>query len=713
MIEKKSKTTDLSFFDSINIAILLINLETGNIRYANPSACNFYGYSSSDFVRLNIGHLNSQSLLSTLDNLKKAYLGEKDYFKTTHKSATGEDLFVGIYSGPFDCDDEKLVLALIHDNRADREAEDRLRSLSRAVEQSPSSIVITDTKGKIEYVNPVFTEVTGYTYDEAIGNDPAILKTGDGNRQEIREMWQTILSGEVWHGEFRNQKKNGEIYWESASISPVFNEQGQLTNFVAVKEDVTKTKQDKIRIEEAYKFNRAILETSPIGMIIYRSDGQCISANSAAGRILGGNPDDLVQQNFNNLGSWKDYGILDIAKQSIEKNEPISSEFFYKSSFGKEVWMDLTCSPFRFDADHDLYLLFMFEDFSDRKKTELELKKATEDLAASVKRLESKDQSSTHMREFGAILQVCNESEEAYEVIRNFGPRLFPQTNGCVFLMNESENLVNAVATWGDGLCSELDFAIADCWSLRRGQIHVVESGSDQLLCKHVPADFSGSYIGLPMIASGDLTGLLHIEWSGHHDIDDDTQDLVQKISDMISLSLSNTRLRETLRNQSIRDPLTGVYNRRYLEETMIRELPRAKRKNSPIGVMMLDIDHFKAFNDTHGHEAGDHVLRNLGDLLLNKTRKEDIVCRYGGEEFSVIMPEADLQTTYERAELIRAATNELNLIYRQVPLGKVTVSIGVAIFPDHGVTGAEVIQTADKALYRAKAEGRNRVIKA
>ncbi len=713
MIEKKTKIIDLSFLDGINISILLINPETGNVRYANPSACDFYGYPYAEFIKLNIGHINPQPLHLTLKNLRMAYAGEKDYYKTIHRSASGSDLFVGIYSGPFNCDNEKLVLALIHDNRADREAEDRLRSLSRAVEQSPSSIVITDTKGKIEYVNPVFTEVTGYSYEDAIGNDPAILKTGDGNRNEIKEMWQTILSGEVWHGEFCNRKKNGDIYWESASISPVFNEQGQLTNFVAVKEDVTKIRQDKIRIEEAYKFNQAILETSPIGMIIYRADGQCISANSAAGRILGGNPDDLVRQNFNDLKTWKEYGILDIAKNSIEKNEPIYSEFFYRSSFGKDVWMDLTCSPFRFDADHDFYLLFMFEDFSDRKKTELDLRKATEELAASVKRLEIKDKSSTSMREFGEILQVCNESEEAYEVIKNFGSRLFPETSGGVFLMNEGENLVQAAARWGDCLYSEMDFPVADCWSLRRGQIHVVESGSDQLLCKHVPADFSGSYIGLPMIASGDLTGLLHIEWPGHHEIDHDTRDLVQNISDMISLSLSNTRLRETLRNQSIRDPLTGVFNRRYLEETLIRELPRAKRKNAPIGVMMLDIDHFKLFNDTHGHEAGDHVLRNLGDLLINKTRKEDIVCRYGGEEFSVIMPEADLQTTYERAELIRVAANELNLVYRQIPLGKVTVSIGVAMFPEHGATGADVIQTADKALYRAKAEGRNRVIKA
>lgn len=128
---------------------------------------------------------------------------------------------------------------------------------------------------------------------------------------------------------------------------------------------------------------------------------------------------------------------------------------------------------------------------------------------------------------------------------------------------------------------------------------------------------------------------------------------------------------------------------------------------------MMMDIDHFKSFNDTYGHEAGDFVLKNVGELLMAKTRKEDIVCRYGGEEFSVIMPEADLQIACERAEKIRTAISDLDLSYGQTRLGKVTISIGVANFPEHGETGSEVIQSADRAMYKAKEQGRNRVIQA
>ncbi len=131
---------------------------------------------------------------------------------------------------------------MIHDTTLRQHAEERLRILSQAIEQSPVSIVITDTKGNIEYVNPYFTTLTGYTFDEAMGQDPRILKTGDGNREEIRQMWNTIQSGQVWHGEFRNRKKNGDIYWESSSISPVCNEDGLITSFVAVKEDITEKK---------------------------------------------------------------------------------------------------------------------------------------------------------------------------------------------------------------------------------------------------------------------------------------------------------------------------------------------------------------------------------------------------------------------------------------------------------------------------------------
>ena len=180
--------------------------------------------------------------------------------------------------------------------------------------------------------------------------------------------------------------------------------------------------------------------------------------------------------------------------------------------------------------------------------------------------------------------------------------------------------------------------------------------------------------------------------------------------AEQVGLSVANIRLRDALRNQSIRDPLTGLYNRRYLEETMERETRRAVRSSQGLGVLMLDLDHFKKFNDTYGHEAGDLVLRETAGFLLKSVRAEDIVCRFGGEEFVVILPLAELKITQARAERIRSRLRELSVVHQGQSLGVITVSVGVAELPQHGATAKELLEAADAALYRAKKEGRDRV---
>jgi len=174
---------------------------------------------------------------------------------------------------------------------------------------------------------------------------------------------------------------------------------------------------------------------------------------------------------------------------------------------------------------------------------------------------------------------------------------------------------------------------------------------------------------------------------------------------------VANIRLRQALRNQSIRDPLTGLYNRRYLEEMLERETRRAVRSEQGLGVLMLDLDHFKKFNDTYGHDAGDTVLRETASFLLKSVRAEDIVCRFGGEEFLVILPQANLKVSQARAERIRSKLRELTVLHQGQPLGMVTVSVGVAELPRHGTTPKELIEAADAALYRAKKAGRDRVM--
>jgi diguanylate cyclase (GGDEF)-like protein len=192
--------------------------------------------------------------------------------------------------------------------------------------------------------------------------------------------------------------------------------------------------------------------------------------------------------------------------------------------------------------------------------------------------------------------------------------------------------------------------------------------------------------------------------------VNEQSTKLAKALAEQVALAVANLRLRETLRSQSIRDPLTGLYNRRYLEETLGREIRRAERNRHPMGIVMFDIDRFKQFNDTFGHDAGDAVLREVGVLLHNRFRAEDIACRYGGEEFVVILPEAVLDDTRARAEELREAAKHLHVAPRGRALGAVTLSVGVAVFPDHGVTGDALLQAADAALYRAKQNGRDRI---
>jgi len=187
----------------------------------------------------------------------------------------------------------------------------------------------------------------------------------------------------------------------------------------------------------------------------------------------------------------------------------------------------------------------------------------------------------------------------------------------------------------------------------------------------------------------------------------------VGTVAENVAISLSNLYLQEVLRRQSIRDPLTGLFNRRYLEESVERELHRLARREHPAGFAMLDLDHFKNFNDTFGHEGGDALLQTFGQFLREHLRKEDIACRYGGEEFCILFCESSLEDTVRRAEQLRTGVSHLTVQYGGQHLGVVTVSIGVASYPTHGSTLTDLIAAADSALYQAKTDGRNRVVAA
>ncbi|NWG13805.1 MAG: GGDEF domain-containing protein, partial [Acidobacteria bacterium] len=250
-----------------------------------------------------------------------------------------------------------------------------------------------------------------------------------------------------------------------------------------------------------------------------------------------------------------------------------------------------------------------------------------------------------------------------------------------------------------------------ECWALRRGRVHWVEDSRTGLLCKHLHTPAPGSYICIPMMAQSEALGVLHLAQPVEAPMTEAKQRLAITMAEHIAMALSNLKLHETLRSQSIRDPLTGLFNRRFMEESLELELRRASRSQKPLGVIMVEVDHFHIINEGMGRDAADSVLRDVGDLLQSTIRKEDIACRITAQRFAVILPNGNAEITAHRAENLREMIRNFEMKHRRQPIGRVTVSAGVAVFPDHGRIGEALLRAAEGALNRAKQEGGDRVL--
>jgi diguanylate cyclase (GGDEF)-like protein len=311
----------------------------------------------------------------------------------------------------------------------------------------------------------------------------------------------------------------------------------------------------------------------------------------------------------------------------------------------------------------------------------------------------------------GELLQSCLTFEEAGKVINKAVPRLLPGTSGALCIINPSKNFVETVMAWGEDEPSAVAFAPHECWALRRGRMHYVRNEMNDMTCEHAIGQVSHGCLCVPLVAHGETLGVFYLCAKRPDALNDKMQRIIRTLTEQFSLTLANLRLQQTLRTQSIRDPLTGLFNRRYMEASLEREMIRAKRHETPLSVIMLDVDHFKRFNDTFGHGAGDVVIQELGKVLKSCARGEDIVCRYGGEEFIIILPGASLEIARQRAERINEAVRRLQIEYHGQALACISVSLGVAAYPQHSDSHDELVRTADAALYRAKQTGRDRVV--
>ncbi|MGC9526433.1 MAG: PAS domain S-box protein [Limnospira sp.] len=600
-----------------------------------------------------------------------------------------------------------------------KESEEKFRQIAEAVREV---FVITSCDGQeMLYVNPAYEAIWGQSCENLYRNPRIWMESvHPEDRERIAQAYLGQIQGpNPFDEEYRIIRPDGEIRWVEARVFPVKDESGNIYRFAGIIEDITEGKRAMMKLQESNVFIQKITDTLPNILYIHNVI-QCrnIYVNQSIRDVLGYTPDEIrdmgdnflkqnlhpddrkaVQDHFRNLGRAQD-------------GEIYSMEYRLQRSDGQWRWLfsrDVIFS--RTDDGKVKEILGTATDLTERKQTEEALQK-------TYQRLKQRNQEMeiiSHMMEF---LQACDKIEDGYGAIAEFLKQLFPQFSGAVLLIENNADFegdranLEAISTFGNLRESEIQFNLKQCWALRRGQIHAGNYRQPGLFCQHVhldPPPFNT--LCIPLIAQTKIWGLFYLRTQLPSPNLLSQEQLARAVAEQLSLALSNLKLQEQLRLESIRDPLTGLFNRRYLQETLNREFAKARRSQNPLSIIMVDIDYFKRFNDKFGHEAGDIVLKNIAQFLQENVRASDIACRYGGEELTLILPATSLENAIARSEVLCRGIRELQLRHQNRDLGQITASFGVACFPQHATTIDDLLKLADNALYRAKDLGRDRVV--
>ena len=473
-----------------------------------------------------------------------------------------------------------------------------------------------------------------------------------------------------------------------------------------------------IDLSKQTTFLDSLIQNSPLGIVVLDRQGSVELANVAF--------EELFQHKRSELTSI-DIASIGIPSEEVTDSEQLLPQIFAGNALRRIVRQRRKDGRILDLAVHGVPLLhrdevrgayLIYEDISQQIRANEEQREHAESLGRLVRELELRTEQMTSLNEMGALLECSATVKEASAVVANSVQRLFSDApSGGLYLFKSSRDLLEAVVRWGKKDALAPTFPPDACWSLRRGQPYWSEYPGNGITCQHLTENTTSESLCLPMIAHGNTVGVLHLEFQSERDpgydcrtesFRDSQQRLAISAASQIALSLASLQLRETLREQAIRDPLTRLFNRRFLEESLERELQLAGRKKHSVAVLFLDLDHFKTFNDSFGHEAGDMVLQSLADLFRNFFRTTDICCRYGGEEFAIILPESSSQDAALRADALRSEVKSLRLQYKKQTLGQLTLSVGVAAFPEHGSTSRDLLKIADQCLYESKARGRD-----
>jgi|GEM_PF-1245954 len=715
---RESEARFRAVWETATDAMVLSDAE-GTVLLANPSYFELYGYMADEVI----GH--TFAIIFPVE--ERAQVAEvyrrifhspavNQRFESVVRHANGTMLIVETH-GDFLVQDGQRVamLSVIRDITERKRLEEELHHsramLQSFLDHSPSAMYVNDLQGRFLLVNHQTAALLQHEPEQIIGKadsdffPPETVAAWRGSNQQAFTTGQPVEVEItlVIQGEPRNY----------LSISfPLFDPHWGIAAVGSITTDITGRKQAEAALEQQRLFLRQVLDINPNLIFARDSHGRFTLVNQTLADMYGttveyllGKTDADLNPNLNEVQRiWEeDQKVLHT------RREKVVPERFIQGVAGWERWLSIVKRPIvQPDGTAD-QVLVVATDITPRKQTEIELQHINELHLRSIQELEHHNREITLLNEMGDYFQACLNIDEAYQTVRRFAFKLFQGQPGGLYMLNVTLTTLEAVSTWGT-LPPPMRLLMAEvCWALRLGRPYTTIDTDSSPPCAHQHMVVRSGYICVPIVAQGETLGVFrqYIEAlpSPEH-----YAQLARTVARQIALALASLSLRDQLYQQAIRDPLTRLFNRRYLEESFEREIHQAGRHQLSIGVIMLDIDHFKQINDNYDHDTGDAVLRMVGELLQTQTRGGDIVCRYGGEEFILVLPDAALEVAQQRAELLRQEISGLTIKYAGHVLESITASLGVAVFPLHGTTVNALVRAADTALYRAKAAGRNQV---
>jgi diguanylate cyclase (GGDEF)-like protein/PAS domain S-box-containing protein len=580
--------------------------------------------------------------------------------------------------------------------------------LQTLMDNIPDMIYFKDTASRFTRINRAQAKLLRVSRpEEAIGKTDLDFQTSEFAQSFYEEEQHILQSGESLTNRVEfNPTPEGKPRWFSATKVPIKDEKGNITGIVGVSRDITMNKQAEEALRTSEERFRLVSWATKDAVWDWDLKTNQVEWGAGLQKIFH-YPPEITHTDSN---WWLEHihpEDRDRVSRSMNQALQNSLEFWskeYRFQRADETYASIMDRGYIIQngTGKPSRVIGAMLDITERRQAEETIRHQNEMLSS----LHNITLNLLRHREISQLLNALVEFSTAFldapyaEIMLAVGDKLVIKavTQNQQSLIGQRLGRQAAVLSW-QAFDTHEPAVLSDYANWPQRQVVYNE------FSLHAVADF-------PILNDDQCLGVLALgrDKAGYEFTTDQIQ-FGRFFANLTALVLNNAQLREALQEQSIRDPLTGLFNRRYMEETLRREVQRVTRQLHPLGIIMIDIDHFKHFNDTHGHTVGDMLLQNLGQFLQSHVRGEDVACRYGGEEFILILPNTSLETARERAEHLRQEAKRLQVQDNSHAPQGITLSLGIAIYPEHGRTMQAALRAADAALYRAKQEGRDRVV--